>query len=336
MLELFEQPVQWSHLRSGSLDLMTAQAYHQDAPQAHAIWLDDQRQPQARCSLWWMDTPSHLGKRVGTIGHYVSIDQACGRQLILDSCKILQKAGCQLAVGPMDGSTWRNYRLITGGVPTDRFLFEPNHPSQYADHFTSAGFSVMARYHSAVCDHLAQRDRRADRVADKLVNSGIKIRALNPLELQSDLKAIYDVTIDAFREAFLFYPIAFESFLKQVQPLVESVDPQWILLAQHGYEVVGFVFGTPDLLQARTAQGSESPMPVVDTAILKTLAVRPRRSLAGLGMLLLQQFHDLARDQGFSRVIHALMHDKNGFSCSLSSRFTKPIRSYALFAKELC
>lgn len=246
------------------------------------------------------------------------------------------KGGLPAAVGPMDGNTWRNYRLITGGIPTDRFLFEPNHPPQYAGHFTGAGFSVMASYYSAVCDHLTIRDCRADRVADKLANNGIKIRALNPLELQSDLKAIYDITLDAFHDAFLFYPIEFESFLKLVQPLVESIDPQWILLAQQGDEVVGFVFGIPDLLQAQTGLGSERRIPVVYTAILKTLADRPHRSLAGLGMLLLQQFHDVARDQGFSKVIHALMHDDNGLVCSLSTRFAKPIRRYALFAKELC
>jgi len=336
MFELFEHPDQWSHLQGGPLDLITSQAYLQDSPQAHAIWFDDQRQPQARCSLWWMNTPSHRGQRVGTIGHYCATSQASGRSLIFDAVKTLQNVGCELAVGPMDGNTWRNYRLITSDTPVDRFFFEPNHPPHCSDHFTDAGFSVFARYYSAACDNLCIRDKRADRVAHHFANHGIQIRSLNRHNMKTDLKAIYEVTLEAFQDALLFYPLDFESFLRQVQPLVERIDPQWVLLAQQDDEVVGFVFGTPDYLQTSAAPGLESRKPRIDTAILKTLAIRPRRGLAGLGMLLLQRFHDRAHEQGFRKVIHALMHEQNGLSCSLSSRLAKPVRHYALLAKELC
>jgi predicted N-acetyltransferase YhbS len=157
----------------------------------------------------------------------------------------------------------------------------------------------------------------------------VTIRCLNQSQIESDLKAIYDITLAAFHDAFLFCPIDFESYLNQVWPLVEQVDPQWVLLAEQNDVVVGFVFGAPDLLQSHTKE-------TIDTVILKTLAVRPRRDLAGLGMLLLQRFHDTASEQGYQRVIHALMHLENGLSCSLSARYSKPVRHYGLFAKELC
>ena len=98
------------------------------------------------------------------------------------------------------------------------------------------------------------------------------------------------------------------------------------LLAEKEGQLVGFMFGFPDLNQARRGRR-------VDTAIAKTLAVRPGRTGAGLGSVLLDQFHQAAARLGFRRVIHALMHQDNR-SMKISRRTGRIFRRYALYGAE--
>ena len=65
-----------------------------------------------------------------------------------------------------------------------------------------------------------------------------------------------------------------------------------------------------------------------------TLAVVPDRRYAGLGRLMTQQTHRNARQLGYRRVIHALMHESNT-SFNISARYGQPFRRYTLFAKSL-
>ena len=72
----------------------------------------------------------------------------------------------------------------------------------------------------------------------------------------------------------------------------------------------------------------------MSTVILKTLAVHPDYSGLGLGGLLTARSHDAARQLGYHRVIHALMHETNK-SRRISGHTAVPVRRYTLFAKPL-
>src|SRR5688572_8167880 len=101
-------------------------ASHQ--PDAHWQLVGEER-VLGRCSLWWNKVPGWKGHRVGMIGHYAA--QGEGASVFLNhACKYLAEKGCSLAVGPMDGSTWRSYRLITRFGDEPRFFFEPDHPPE--------------------------------------------------------------------------------------------------------------------------------------------------------------------------------------------------------------
>src|SRR6187399_1907456 len=82
---------------------------------ADARWtaVDAQGQPVSGCSLWWSGTPQHAGQRLGVIGQYSARDHVAGRFLLDGICGVLASCGCTLAVGPMDGNTWRSYRFVT-------------------------------------------------------------------------------------------------------------------------------------------------------------------------------------------------------------------------------
>jgi ribosomal protein S18 acetylase RimI-like enzyme len=105
------------------------------------------------------------------------------------------------------------------------------------------------------------------------------------------------------------------------------VQPELVLLAEQQDALIGFVFALPDVLQARRG------IPI-DTIVMKTLAVDPSAGGLGLGSALLDEAQRIARQRGFRRAIHALIHENN-VSRKISDRYARSIRQYALYARAL-
>jgi GNAT superfamily N-acetyltransferase len=302
-------------------------ALGRDAPDAHWMLPGDAGMLRARCSLWWARTPSLLGHRVGLIGHYAAADAKAAHLLLEHACRELAGRGCRVAVGPMDGSTWRRYRLVTEHGRAPAFFLEPDNPADWPEHFLGLGFQPIAHYLSALNGDLSREDPRAEQIADRLTTAGVRIRSLDPRRPEDDLRRIYAVSTVSFRENFLYTPIGEADFLAQYRSILPAVRPELVLIAEIEDQPVGFIFAVPDLKQAK-CDGR------IDTVVVKTVAVLPERSRAGLGSLLLAACQRTARQLGYTRAIHALMHEQN-ISRNLSRRYADPIRRYALFGKAL-
>lgn len=302
-------------------------ALSRDAPDAHWMLPDESGALRARCSLWWTHAPTLLGNRVGLIGHYAAGDAAAGALLLERACRELAARGCSVAVGPMDGSTWRRYRLVTERGSEPAFFLEPDNPDDWPDHFLAVGFQAIAHYVSAVNTDLSRGDPRVGQVAARLSAQGIRIRPFDPRHAEEDLRRIYAVSAVSFRNNFLYTPIAEAEFLAHCRVVLPVLRPELVLIAETADEAVGFIFAVPDLAQAERGRP-------IDTVIIKTLAVLPDRTHAGLGTLLLDACQGSASRLGYGRAIHALMHEQNA-SRNLSRRFARPIRRYALFGKAL-
>jgi len=321
-------PEQLEPLRAaGALPLVTPAELVAHAPDAHWVLVEGAGQPVGRCSLWWSQTPPWPGHRLGVIGHYAVQDRAAAHALLRHACEQLRTHACTLAVGPMDGTTWRRYRFIVDRGSAPVFFLEPDHPDEWPAHFLAGGFTPLARYTSALNPDLTWEDDRAERAAAKLAGRGIRIRALDPKTMEGDLHRIYALSVISFRNNFLYTPITEEEFAQQYRLILPAVRPELVLLAEEDGDLVGFLFALPDLFQARRGEP-------VDTVIFKTVAVLPARSHAGLGSLLVGRCHAIARDLGYRRVIHALMHEANN-SRNISNRTAQTMRRYALFARPL-
>jgi GNAT superfamily N-acetyltransferase len=311
---------------AGALPLVTPAELTTHAPDVHAILLEA-GEPVGRCSLWWRQTPLCSGQRLGAIGHYAVRDNAAARTLLRHACEQLGAHGCTLAVAPMDGTTWRRYRFVVERGSELAFFLEPDNPDGWPADFLTEGFTPLARYTSALNPDLTRADNRAEHAAANLAGRGIRIRALDPGTMERELHRIYALSAISFRNNFLYSCIAEEEFTDQYRQILPHVRHELVLLAEEDGELVGFLFALPDLLQARRGER-------VDTIIFKTIAVLPARSHAGLGSLLVDRGHAVARDLGYRRAIHALMHEENN-SRNISSRTARTMRRYALFARSL-
>jgi len=283
---------------------------------------------EASCSLWWEHVPPFDDHRLGVVGEYQSKNLDASKALLDEACTVLKERGRTLAVGPMDGVTWRKYRLVikTGDVPP--FFMEPDNPPEWPGFFCESGFQELAYYSSSLCTDLSVSDPRVDRVRRRLSGNGINIRQLRTDNFNRELSLIYGVAAVSFQENFLYTPLPEEAFISQYLPLKDEIVPELVFMAEEEDRLVGFLFAIPDFAQAGNPDG-------INRVIAKTLAVLPGKRYGGLGRLLVEDLHQTARRHGFKEVIHALQHDGNAKSRNLSSHYGTIFRRYALFSKSL-
>ena len=92
---------------------------------AHWMLVDSLGDVFARCSLWWSETPPYPAQQLGLIGHYAARNAEAGVQLLNLACDRLARQGCTMVIGPMNGNTWQQYRLLTERGSEPAFFLEP-------------------------------------------------------------------------------------------------------------------------------------------------------------------------------------------------------------------
>jgi GNAT superfamily N-acetyltransferase len=296
------------------------------APDASLI-VPDGDGVRARCSVWWQAVPPLGAERLGVIGHYGAATVDDGRAILDAAANELARRGCTIAVGPMDGNTWRRYRLVVDRGTEPPFFLEPGNPDDWPSHYEAAGFTPSAHYFSALNTNLGVQDERMGEVAMRLKNVGVTLRTIDLSRFEQELARIYEVAEISFSNAFLYTPLPESAFSAQYQRIRQYVQPELVLLAEHEDRLVGFAFNIPDVLEL----GRGAPP---RTAIIKTLAVLPGPTYTGLGSLLTDRSHATAAALGYQRVIHALMHESNR-SLRISAHTGQPMRRYALFQRSL-
>ena len=296
-----------------------------------APWLDgDERwiasigaDVRADVTLWWKTPPKHASCSVGFLGRYSAVDREAAHALLLHAADRLRENGCDLAIGPVDGNTWRSYRLVIETDGTPPFLLEPENPPEWPEDFVRAGFAAFARYRSQRDRDLVNRDQRCARLEPRFAALGVSLRNLDAARYKDEMRAVFALCTHSFRHNLLYSPIEIDEFLEMYAQIRPLIDPRLCLLAEHDGRLVGFAFALED---RRDPSGKN--------AVIKTIARDPERRFAGLGAVLSDRIRIAVHEAGYTSAVHALMHESNT-SLAISRRFGDPFRTYALFAKDL-
>ena len=281
---------------------------------------------QARCSLWWNEVPPYEQHRLGVIGHYATVHDDAAAAVLAVAQERLSAGSRTLAIGPMNGNTWRSYRFVTERGQEPAFFLEPANPPEWPLQFERAGFLPLAAYFSALNIELSLPDPRIDAIAKRMADAGVAIRSANA-DLHTELKKIYGVSRVSFRENFLYTEIPEAEFISMYEPVLPVARPELVLIAEKAGQCVGYLFAIPDL--ARNARGAD-----VDTFIIKTVSILPQPELRGLGTLLVARAQQLGHKLGFRRCIHALMFENNA-SLKISRHYAAVMRKYTLYSRNL-
>lgn len=279
----------------------------------------------AYAAMWWNETPCLDGERIGTIGGFAALDEKAAVVLLDHAVGHLREMGRQIAVGPMNGNTWRRHRYVVSGDGRGPFLLEPRNPPEYPVWWRNAGFGDLSHYTSSVIQ-LDGRQAVSPAMRQRLEQSGIVIRGLDPSRYEEELKRIHALSLKSFAANFLYTPLDEAEFLHAYGKVRDHADPDFVRIAERDGIPCGFVFAIRDL--AAVARG-EKP-----AVIVKTLAVDPDSRSAGLGSLLVDEVHAAALRKGYEESIHAMEHESNT-SRKITSRYDgRVFRNYNLFARK--
>ena len=224
----------------------------------------------------------------------------------------------------MNGSTWSSYRITLEDSMAPFFLDNYNKP-YYSKLFLNSRFKAISAYYSSRCNSLNPNIERINKFSKHFKKKGFVFRNINLDDWENDLNKIYQVTIDSFKNNFLYTEIPFSDFKELYFPIKKIVNPEFVILCEdENKKPVSFIFGIED----RFAESGK-------TMIIKTLATRSDFQSRGLGSFIIELFYQRAKENGYREVIHALMQESNSSLNILADSHVR-FREYDLYGKEIC
>jgi len=156
--------------------------------------------------VWTENTPEHEG----------AVD-------FLISCVHLlkKKHPGRTILGPMNGNTWMKHRLIVETNEHAPFTMEPIEPIELLDIFKAAGFTALSSYSSSSIN-LLKPQRNFQKIAKLVERKGIVIRPIAMENFEQELESIYELSLLAFANNFLYTPIARELFMQSYVKIKSS------------------------------------------------------------------------------------------------------------------
>lgn len=282
----------------------------------------------------WHNRPDYNGRKTSYIGN-VNIHEKYRKneeQLFNKIFEELKKEGIETIIGPLNGTTWNTYRYVTEKGNGRPFLLEPWNEDYSVSLFEKLDFKHLAGYISTVMEGMNSDGRKnLNKKIEKLKKfdyyEDIRVESAENKDLLTVLNKVYDLTVEAFKNNFLYSELEREIFLKMYLSYEDKIVKKFFKMLYLRDELIGYVFGIPDY----TELGYKRK---IDTVILKTIAVSPEYNGKGMGYILINSLIEEAEKEGYENVIYALMHESN-VSKNIGLLLGNMLRRYTLFIKEL-
>jgi GNAT superfamily N-acetyltransferase len=259
------------------------------------------------------------GAPVGLLGFFEAAnDPAAVTALLTAAVSWLREQGCASVRGPVNFTTWHDYRFATDGGP-GWVPGEPYHHDYYPELWTGAGFGVVSRYATHwVNDTQAVIDRFADRAA-LAARSGVVLRTVEA----SDLPALYRLAITGFAANYMYTPIEPDEFAHLYAAdgarLQAGASTSYVALADGAPVGFYYTFG--------------ASLPGGEASVGKTIVVDPAVRDRGIYHLMMSAWLIAARDSG-RRALPALFHLDGSPALMGWQRSGDLFRTYALFEHQ--
>ncbi len=287
------------------------------------------------------------GQRIGFIGFFESVQNSEVAEKLLHAALFwLREKNISLVRGPINGSTWHSYRLMTKGFQNAPFLLEPYNPTYYPSLFERAGFQIKKRYVSSIVTYHERQIQSAEEKRREFVKMGYTIRSLNRQAYEKELRLLYELSTHIFKDNWDYTDITWDEFKALYDGLNRIIDPELILFALNPEQKpIGFVFAIPDYARAVRALHGESHLIAKlrftmarrqrpEAVIIKTLGVLPEARQTGIGSVLVALVHQAAQQKGYTQAIHALMSEEN-VSRKISEKAGEAFKEYVVYEIKL-
>jgi hypothetical protein len=265
------------------------------------------------------------GEPAATIGSYECInDDEVSSVLIGHAKRIATEKGYSRLLGPMEGSTWNNYRFSHHN-DFENFLMEPYHHTYYNKQFLKSGFESIADYFSNLSTKLQPNKKELKKQQQYLEEQGCTLRKLDMNDLENELNKLGQLSIEGFSDNFLYTPIELSEFTAKYIKMKDYFNPELIqIIEDRNKEIQAFVFGIQDFYCKKG-----------NRMIIKSLVKKKDSKIKGMGGYLTSKVTNTALEIGFDEVVHALMI-KNNQSLKISKNHDgDAYKSYSLYGMIL-
>lgn len=278
----------------------------------------------AKAVLYINPTMHDENRHIGVVGAYeAKQNEEAVSTLFRTIEKLAKEHGLDFLIGPMNGSTWENYRFHDH-ADKPLFFTEMKHRAYYSEQWKTIGFQPIANYYSAIASIVPRQNARLEQVKNRLLVDGISIRPIDLDNYETELKKLHPFLHESFQHNFLYSPISEASFIAKYLPLHPVLKPEFVQIAEHEGEIVGVLLGTEDLLN-----------PKDKSLIVKTLARSPKRLYRGLGMVLVDELYQKGMKDGYQQIIFAFMIEE-GDATPLSDQYNgHTLKTYTLYGKSI-
>jgi GNAT superfamily N-acetyltransferase len=276
----------------------------------------------------------HIEKGQGYIGWYECTEDLDMHNEIMDQAiEWFEAKGCKSIVGPVNGTTWGNYRF---NLACEYPLFpgEPYQPLYYVDFWEQSGFESDIYYKTEVPPKDIIQESNLAQVQELLGKYGIIVEHFPKVigeKLENQLYTFYD---ECFQKNPLYSLIHKKTYLelsRKAESILEA-DHSFLLKDGKGLPIAVFI-SFIDVYHLAKVPVTEHQRKKL---IIKTIATHPNYQNKQIGTIMVNLIHNLAYQNGYEEVIHAMMHVGNVTSKVGSKKFqTKVLRTYALMKREL-
>ena len=276
-------------------------------------------------TLYFNEALSYQERKVALFGNYEALEVS--DEHIAFFFSVLEKEayahGASFLIGPMNGSSWENYRLSE--KLKENYSFEPIHKRYYHQQLKKNGFREIEEYYTHEVPDLKSLDQfrsKSDSEGEALKDCTIGKIDLN--DFNAELAKLYPLFIRSFEGSLFFSPLTEEEFIDKFKAYKSRVHPELTIIAKDkAGNYVGCYFSFED------------PKRKGKTIILKTIARDPHPKFKGLGQLMGMYVYKQAKELGYKNMLHAFMHSEKG-STQLSLKYHGDhFNTYYLYGKEL-
>ncbi len=219
-------------------------------------------------------------------------------------------------LGPIDYTTWFNYRLAI-----DNFDWRL-YPDIYND-FNQVNFLEKNGYIKkyTYASLLSTIDYNLWNKCKKIkIDDGIKSIVVHKEEAFNYIKDIYEISIDCFQKAYLYSPITFDDFKDLYLENIKLVDPDIVILYSKD-EPIAFSFCYEDINKKYY--------------VSKTVGIKSKFQNRKLILRLIDESYKMMEEKKYSEVLYHFQNEQKHILTSVWKNTIIKRKRYALFHKVL-
>lgn len=291
----------------------------------HACIVENQGKVLARAAIYVNPQLTYQGYTSCCVGHYECVeDDFVASFFWKELFNQIQAMNVEYIIGPMNGSTWEDYRFSLSHEHPN-FLLEPYHFIYYNQQWKNAGFTEISSYYSSLDQDMPCDWDEILQLEQDFEKRGVFVRSIDVNNYESELKKLYPLVLQGFQRNFLYTPIPWEAFYEKYTSAKSLIDPGFVYIAETTEgQAVGFIFSYRDLLDTTKK-----------SLIVKTIARNPDKAYAGLGHVIGNKIIREANVRKFDTSKHVFLIEQ-ATSKDLSANFmAKPYKKYALYGKKI-